>query len=207
MQLRPWMIGAGVTCGVVLLLWGASKLSGSKTTAVVPQGSPQQDMAMQMLQRQQDINEQLLKGQQELSSQMIQAQSKAKTVQPSINCFLTVVCPSGDQQSQPNQSYAVVGEGVKTAVVDPAKVMPQLQQAQPVQPVQPTQAVQPQPPVQQVVYDPKVEAQMQVIRSWDGATVAQYAAFCEANGQGLNISQYDALTCMALTALKAKGGL
>jgi hypothetical protein len=208
LQLRPWIIGAGVvTCGVALLLWGASKLSGSKPTAAIPQGSPQQDMAMQMLQRQQDINEQLLKGQQELSSQMIQAQSKAKTVQPSINCFLTVVCPSGDQPAQPNQSYAVVGEGVRTAVVDPAKVMPQLQQAQPVQPAQPTQTVQPQLPVQQVVYDPKVEAQMQVIQSWDGQTIAQYAAFCQMNNGGAGITEYDQLTCRALEVMKQQGGL
>ena len=81
------------------------------------------------------MNRKLLEGQQELNAQMIEAQSKAKTVQPSINCFLAVCPGTGSQEGQPNDQYAIVGEGISTARIAPERF--QLQPQQPQQPAQP----------------------------------------------------------------------
>ncbi len=161
------------------------KMFAPQNTPAVGQGNPQVDQAMQMLQQQQDINRELLKGQQELSAQMIEAQSKAKTVQPSINCFLAVCPGTGSQDATPDGQYAIVGEGIRTARVNPAQVMPQLQQAQP-QTVEYYQPPAPAPPVQSVVYSGELASQYtNCVAAGDISSahcLAVYAAVKQAGG-------------------------
>lgn len=154
LKLTPIVVGGSAAvmfaAGVMMLL----PKGGPKPIAVNPQDTAQQEMALQFMARQQAINEKLLIGQQELSAQMIEAQSKTKPVQPNITCLLAI-CPGTGKSETPNSDFAVVGEGIQTARVDPARVLPQLQQqvaqqAPPSQPVQPRQPIENYSDVQQV---------------------------------------------------------
>lgn len=135
--IKPQFLLVGLGAG--LIGWLLLRPTPSQTAPAADTGNAQIDQAMQMLQQQQDINRELLKGQQELNAQMIEAQSKAKTVQPSINCFFAVCPGTGKQEATPDQQYAIVGEGIRTARVNPSQVLPQIMQAPTVPPVpQPT---------------------------------------------------------------------
>jgi hypothetical protein len=144
LKLTPIVVGSGaavLVAGAVMLM---PKGGTPQPVAVNPQDTAQQEMALQFMARQQAINEKLLIGQQELSAQMIEAQSKAKPVQPNITCLLAI-CPGTGKSETPSSDFAVVGEGIQTARVDPARVLPQLQQQVPQQ-AHPSQPVQPQQP-------------------------------------------------------------
>lgn len=163
--------------GVGLLGWLVFKPPTRIITAA-DTGNAQIDQAMGMLQQQQDINRELLQGQQELNAQMIQAQSKAKAVQPNINCWFSIVCPSGSGQSQPNQDFAVMGDGIRTAIVDPTRVMPQLQQPAPVQPQsQPVTALPNYYAQVQQVTAPQVDADEQEYRRLSELLVSDPQSF------------------------------
>jgi hypothetical protein len=117
MSYAPIVIGGAVLGVIAMLLFRPAP----RVTPTPATGFAQIDQAMQMLQQQQDINRELLKGQQELNAQLIQAQSRARTVQPSINCFLAV-CPGTGRQEAGTDDYAVVGEAIRTARVDPKRM-------------------------------------------------------------------------------------
>ena len=161
------------------------KMFTPKVTAPIEQGSPQLDQAMQMLQQQQDMNQKLLQGQQELNALMIKEQGKHKPVQPNINCFLAV-CPGTGQQEAPNDGqYAIAGESIKTAVVNPTQVLPQLQQ-----PVQTASAQAPQyyqQPVQTIGYTPELADQYTscTVEGWQSQHCQAVAQRMEAVMRGL----------------------
>lgn len=152
-KLTPFLIGGSLLGLAGWLFLRPAPVPTSDT------GNAQIDQAMGMLQQQQDINRELLKGQQELNAQMIRAQSQAKQQQPSVTCILAV-CPGTGKTEQPQGDYAIVGESIKTATVDPARVLPQLRSS--------VQQVEYYHPPRQVNYAPQtIEFAPEVVASLD----------------------------------------